>query len=39
MDRFIGIMNWNYARGCGPIDSPDHVHLDEVEQILKVFWK
>ena len=35
MDRLIDIRNGNHAKGYGPIDSPDHVHLDELEQISK----
>ena len=41
MDGLIDIMNGNHAKGCGPINHPDHLHLDELKQILKVFceWK
>ena len=40
-DRLIDIVNSTMVKKCEPIKSPNHRHIDELEEILKIFceWK
>ena len=39
VDRLIDIMNSTRVKKCEPISSPNHCHIDELEEILNIFYE